>query len=184
MRIQIGMGTAGQGAAGSTAAYAGNTRNARDAQDTDGQEALVDLYEWLRTDPDVRRETTLSLTPAHRPGTMSSTAELVDMALTHLFSAANFVLAYAAWRHARKQAPPSTFTAPETGGSITVYDASEESLRRLREWLDETSASASSPAGEQDDRQDAAPNDAQNDPRNDPQDAAPGDAQDDGRTSA
>lgn len=157
MRIRIGVPTEGPDAA---------DPEAGDAQDADGQEALADLYAWLSTDPDVRRETALSLTPGHRPGTMSSAVDVIDMVLGHMFSAANFVLAYAAYRHSRKPSRPNTFTEPDTGRSITLHDGSDESMRRLREWLDDRAASPGGEQGEgqgggQDSEQGGAPGDGQ-----------------------
>jgi hypothetical protein len=95
-----------------------------------GQEAaLIDLYRWLRRDPDVHRHTAVGLAPS-APGSGSMGAvEVIELVVGQGLTALNLALAYAAWRRTRHSAPPVTIQV--NGGSVTVGDASEETVRRI-----------------------------------------------------
>jgi hypothetical protein len=95
-----------------------------------GQEAaLIDLYRWLRRDPDVHRHAAVGLAPsAPGSGTMGA-VEVIELIVGQGLTALNLALAYAAWRRTRHSAPPVTIHV--NGGSLTVQDASEETIRRI-----------------------------------------------------
>lgn len=84
------------------------------AVDDDG--VVVDLYRWLRQDPDVRHGATVELAPQHAPDGAMGTIEIINMVLGQGFTALNLALAYASWRTARPAAPPITINV--SGGSI------------------------------------------------------------------
>jgi hypothetical protein len=90
---------------------------------------LIDLYRWLRQDPDVRRHTAVTLAPS-RPGAGSMGAvEVIELVVGQGLTALNLALSYAAWRNTRPSAPSLTITV--NGGTLTVRDASEETIRRI-----------------------------------------------------
>ncbi|MGW4907590.1 effector-associated constant component EACC1 [Streptomyces sp. NPDC004270] len=100
-----------------------------------GQDAVRDLYRWLREDPDVRRSATPTLVPVpdaaeQRPGTAMGAVEIIELVLGQGFSALNLALAYAAWRGQRPAAPPIVIQLGE-GRSVTVHDGSAETVRRI-----------------------------------------------------
>ncbi|MEO3977858.1 hypothetical protein [Streptomyces sp. CAU 1734] len=97
-----------------------------------GTRAVADLHRWLRRDADVRRHAEIRLDALPPAGAMGA-VEIVSLVLGQGFAALNLALAYASWRTARPAAPPVTITAG--GVSVTVPDASEESVRRIVELL-------------------------------------------------
>ncbi|MEU9158469.1 hypothetical protein AB0D59_50100 [Streptomyces sp. NPDC048417] len=106
-----------------------------------GQDAVRDLYRWLREDPDVRRSATPTLVPApdaagEHPGTAMGAVEIIDLVLGQGFSALNLALAYAAWRGQRPAAPPIVIQLGD-GRSVTVHDGSAETVRRIVAALEE-----------------------------------------------
>ncbi|MER5531386.1 hypothetical protein ABT075_43565 [Streptomyces sp. NPDC002677] len=108
-----------------------------------GQDAVRDLYRWLREDPDVRRSATPTLVPApdaagQRPGTAMGAVEIIELVLGQGFSALNLALAYAAWRGQRPTAPPIVIQLGD-GRSVTVHDGSAETVRRIVAALEEPS---------------------------------------------
>ncbi|OKJ90725.1 hypothetical protein AMK31_03140 [Streptomyces sp. TSRI0107] len=91
--------------------------------------ALIDLYRWLRRDPDVHRHAAVGLAPsAPGSGTMGA-VDVIELVVGQGLTALNLALAYAAWRRTRHSAPPLTIHV--NGGSLTVHDASEETVRRI-----------------------------------------------------
>lgn len=95
----------------------------------DLEPALIDLYRWLLRDPDVQRHTTIQWGPASpRSGTMGA-LDVINLVVGQGLTALNLALSYAAWRGARPAAPSVTFSVD--GVSLTVHDASEETVRRI-----------------------------------------------------
>ncbi|MGW0710799.1 effector-associated constant component EACC1 [Streptomyces sp. NPDC002643] len=107
----------------------------------EGSMAMLDLYRWLRQDPDVRGRAELSMAPDASGDagqrTMSGAGDVINLVLEHTFSALNLALAYAAWRTARPTAPAITIT---TGGtSVTVRGADEETVARIVQLINGSS---------------------------------------------
>jgi hypothetical protein len=92
--------------------------------DSDDQ-ALNQLYWWLRDDDVVARSAEVSLGPAVQPGQMGS-LDVVDVVLTNVTSLLSLVLAYASWRQSK--AVPTSVTFMANGISITVHDASSDTI--------------------------------------------------------
>jgi hypothetical protein len=116
--------------------------------ESDGQEeTLLDLYRWFREDQDILRQDGISLGPAlPSAGTMGA-IEIINLVVGHGLTALNVALAYATWRGARPTAPAVTLTFP--GGSLTLHDASGETIQRVVEQLTAAAAeNASSGPGE------------------------------------
>ncbi|MER6206584.1 effector-associated constant component EACC1 [Streptomyces sp. NPDC001642] len=101
------------------------------AQDDRG--TISDLYRWLGQDPEVRRYVTATLDSRPESPTAMGAVEVINLVLGQGFTALNLALAYASWRNARPAAPPITITVGIE--SITVQDASEETVRCLAEAL-------------------------------------------------
>ncbi|MGW2063488.1 effector-associated constant component EACC1 [Streptomyces sp. NPDC001937] len=97
-----------------------------------------DLYQWLREDPDVRRYVKLELTAASQPVGAMGAVEIINMVMGQGFTALNLALSYAAWKSARPTAPPVTVHV--SGGSFTLNDASEETMRHLVQALQSAEA--------------------------------------------
>ncbi|MER5214946.1 hypothetical protein ABT063_31470 [Streptomyces sp. NPDC002838] len=103
------------------------------AEQDDAGMAVVDLYGWLRGDMEFRREVrALSLQSRGEAGTMGAT-DVIELVLEHGIAALNLAVAYATWRTARPSAPAVTITFP--GGTLTVQDGNEETVRRIVEAL-------------------------------------------------
>lgn len=115
----------------------------------DDRGAVSDLHQWLRQDADVRRHAVVELVPPQQTDGTMGAVEIISMVLGQGFTALNLALSYASWRTARPAAPPITITV--NGGSITVEDASQETIRRIVEVLGSTPAgdSADDAAGRQ-----------------------------------
>jgi hypothetical protein len=103
------------------------------AEQDDTGVAVADLYGWLRSDPEFRREVrALRLQSRGVPGAMGAT-DVIELVLGQAIAALNLAVAYATWRTARPSAPAVTITFP--GGTLTVHDGSEETVRRIVEAL-------------------------------------------------
>lgn len=100
----------------------------------DDDAVVADLYRWLREDPEVRQHSTIELVPWQVPAGAMGAAEVINMVLSQGFTALNLALAYASWRTARPAAPPITINL--SSGSITVQDASEETVQRIVQALE------------------------------------------------
>ncbi|MDX3714715.1 hypothetical protein PV733_38470 [Streptomyces europaeiscabiei] len=95
----------------------------------DREAALIDLYRWLLRDADVSRHATVDLSSdAPGAGTMGA-IDVINLVVGQGLTVLNLALSYAAWRNARPSAPAVTITVD--GGSVTVHDASEETVRRI-----------------------------------------------------
>ncbi|MFD4142815.1 MULTISPECIES: hypothetical protein [unclassified Streptomyces] len=101
--------------------------------DPDGR-TTVDLYRWLRSDSDLRRTADVALRTRGVSGAMGA-VEIINIVLTQGIAALNLAVTYASWRVARPAAPAVTIDFP--GGSITVRDGGEETVRRIVEALRE-----------------------------------------------
>jgi hypothetical protein len=91
--------------------------------------ALIDLYRWLRQDPDVGRHTPVALASSTPGGGSMGAVDVIELIVGQGLTALNLALSYAAWRATRSSAPPITINV--NGGSFTVQDASEETVRRI-----------------------------------------------------
>lgn len=60
----------------------------------DDREAVMDLYRWLRQDPDVGRHATVELAPPRQTGGFMGTVEIINMVLSQGFTAMNLALSY------------------------------------------------------------------------------------------
>ncbi|BCL27930.1 hypothetical protein ACFFS2_27855 [Streptomyces aurantiacus] len=92
----------------------------------DGLLTTLDLYRWLRQNPDVQRHAEVTLGPAHPGGETMGAVEVVNLVLGQAFTALNLALAYATWRAARPTAAPVTITVE--GRSVTVTGADEDTM--------------------------------------------------------
>ncbi|MDP9795533.1 hypothetical protein J2S43_004045 [Catenuloplanes nepalensis] len=92
------------------------------------------LYRWLTLDPDVRRHSTVALTSAPpRAGEMGGVLDVIDVVLSNGVAVGALVVAVSAWRESRPR-PPVT-RIERNGISITIEDASPESVRRIVDAL-------------------------------------------------
>ncbi|AWZ04040.1 MULTISPECIES: hypothetical protein [unclassified Streptomyces] len=108
--------------------------------DTDEAAELRDLFRWLRADEDGPDEVWLSGEPP--TGSMGGGLEVVNVVLTHTMAVANFALAYATWRRARRGRAALTFTRASDGVSVTLENGSDEAVRALIAALSEPPAAA------------------------------------------
>lgn len=92
-------------------------------------DALLPLYRWLAEDPDVRRDTTLSLSGEQRPDEMSGALEVINVVLSNTIAFSSLVVAVAAWRGSRVGAPPVEIE--KDGVRVTINDDSPETIRRV-----------------------------------------------------
>jgi Effector Associated Constant Component 1 len=92
---------------------------------TDGDAAegeLRSLYQWLLNEPEVRRNSTVSLV-SNEPesGQMGAALEAIKLVVESGFEGLNLALAYAAWRATRPARP--TVTIERNGTTISLSDA-------------------------------------------------------------
>lgn len=113
-----------------------------ESAEQDDRGAISDLYRWLGQDPEVRRYATANLDSRPEPPTAMGAVEVINLVLSQGFTALNLALAYASWRNARPAAPPITITVGIE--SITVQDASEETVRCLTQVLQSAMSSTDS----------------------------------------
>jgi hypothetical protein len=99
----------------------------------DGQPA-ASLYRWLALDPQVRQETTMSIT-ATPPGAgeMGGALEVINVILSNSIAVGGLLVAVSSWRKSRPR-PPTT-RIERDGFSITIEDASPETVRRVLDAL-------------------------------------------------
>ncbi|CCK32639.1 hypothetical protein BN159_8261 [Streptomyces davaonensis JCM 4913] len=107
---------------------------------TDDGPTTLDLYRWLRRDPDVRGHADLCLGAPADDATMGA-ADVIDVVLGHGIAALNLALSYVAWRAARPSAPAVTLTVD--GVSVTVQGPCDEETVRLLTGLLERRTSGS-----------------------------------------
>ncbi|MFE7130975.1 hypothetical protein ACFVIM_08955 [Streptomyces sp. NPDC057638] len=108
----------------------------------------VDLHRWFHEDAELDRYAEIRLDAGAAPAGAMGAAEIVDVVLGHGIALGNLVLSYAAWRVARPHKPPVTITVTANGTSVTVSDASEESVRGILELLRDEAASVPGRGGE------------------------------------
>ncbi|OPF83920.1 hypothetical protein VT50_0202740 [Streptomyces antioxidans] len=99
-------------------------------------DALLDLYRWLRQDEDVKRVARVSPGSAEPGSGAMGAVEYINVVCSVL---GVVISAYAAWRSARPSAPPVHLTVNAT--TVVLKDASAEALRaavaRLQEGAGE-----------------------------------------------
>ncbi|MEV4518223.1 hypothetical protein AB0K00_55875 [Dactylosporangium sp. NPDC049525] len=91
--------------------------------------AVQGLHGWLVRSADLDADITQASSATGHMGAL----DVIDVVLTHAVAAANLVIAYTAWRRARPDAPPITFTV--NGVTVTAADASPETVERIRATL-------------------------------------------------
>ncbi|MEU2930594.1 hypothetical protein ABZ636_37055 [Streptomyces sp. NPDC007251] len=96
---------------------------------------LRSLQDWLRSDPEVRRSTTVGVRGnGPGPGEMGSAFDVLEFVTGNGWSAASFVLAVASWRQARSQRPRVEIRRGDT--VIVLTDCSQEEIERATRALD------------------------------------------------
>jgi len=96
-------------------------------------DALLPLYRWLGEDPDVQRDTTLSLSGEQRPDEMSDTLDVINVVLSNTIAFSSLVTAIVAWLGTQRDAPPVQIE--RDGVRVTINDDSPETIRRVIEAL-------------------------------------------------
>jgi hypothetical protein len=100
-----------------------------DAQGDDA--AAHDLYYWLRQDRDLRRHVEVELEQASEVSDRMSAGEIINMFVSNGIAAASLLVnIVVAWR-ASRPSPPGAVTFEHGGMTVTVHDASDETLRRV-----------------------------------------------------
>ncbi|WP_433825804.1 effector-associated constant component EACC1 [Actinoplanes sp. CA-015351] len=99
------------------------------------EQATLGLYRWFRDDETLTGQAVEIREDEEPTGTMGA-AEVIEVVLTHGVALANLAIAYATWRDSRDDDTTEvTFTGD--GGSITVKDASPETIERIVAALSE-----------------------------------------------
>lgn len=97
--------------------------------------AAHDLYYWLRQDRDLQRHVEVELEQASEASDRMSAGEIINMFVSNGIAAASLLVnIVVAWRAARPS-PPGAVTFERGGMTVTVHDASDETLRRVTELL-------------------------------------------------
>ncbi|MFG1955948.1 hypothetical protein [Micromonospora sp. NPDC048830] len=92
------------------------------------------LYRWLMLDPEVRRDATVTLTPAPpKAGEMGGALDVINVVLSNGIAIGSLLVAVSSWRESRPR-PPVT-RIERDGISIAIEDASPETVRRVVEAL-------------------------------------------------
>jgi hypothetical protein len=92
------------------------------------------LYRWLALDPQVRQDATVSLT-ATPPGAgeMGGALEVINVVLSNGIAVGGLLIAVSSWRRSRPR--PPTIRLVRDGVSVTIEDASPETVRRVVQAL-------------------------------------------------
>ncbi len=93
---------------------------------------LHQLYRWLSNDSELAYEGTVEGRAPSGTGQMGA-LEVIDVTLTHVTSLGSLVMAYASWRAARRDSSSVTFE--RDGVSVTVQDASPQTIARIMDAL-------------------------------------------------
>ncbi|WP_051707420.1 MULTISPECIES: effector-associated constant component EACC1 [unclassified Streptomyces] len=99
--------------------------------------ATLDLYRWLRTDPELRHRVALrQAAPDPGPGEGAMGAfDVVDAVVVDTLALLDLFLSYLAYRETRRTA--GTVTVTRGGTTVTVRgETDEEALRLVRALLD------------------------------------------------
>jgi hypothetical protein len=92
------------------------------------------LYRWLALDPQVRRETTVSIAPAPPgAGDMGGAIDVINVILSNSIAVGSLLVAVSSWRESRPR--PPTIRIERDGVSVTIQDASPETVRNVVEAL-------------------------------------------------
>ncbi|BBJ37793.1 hypothetical protein SSPO_005110 [Streptomyces antimycoticus] len=102
-----------------------------------GDDALHDLYRWLRQDEDVKGVAEVRAGSAEPGSGAMGGIEYINVTCSVL---GVVISAYAAWRSARPSAPPVHLTVNAT--TVVLGDASPETLRRAVARLEEGAGEA------------------------------------------
>jgi hypothetical protein len=103
------------------------------AVDSDGQD-LVRLRDWLREQPAIRRNVSVSLSRVSaEPASMGSVVELITLVTSTALSVASLLVAIADWRDSRPSAPSVTIRRGNVEVTITGGDRAsvDDAIRML-----------------------------------------------------
>ncbi|MFG2644543.1 hypothetical protein ACGFYP_26650 [Streptomyces sp. NPDC048370] len=96
---------------------------------------LRSLHQWLRTDADIRRSSSLSLQEQRpAPGQMGGLLDVIQLVTDNGWSAASFVVALAAWKRTRPQDPRIEIRRGDT--VIVLTQCSEDEINRAIQALE------------------------------------------------
>jgi hypothetical protein len=123
--------------------------------DVQGHATLTTLFRWLRQD--LQSGAQWELRPRRSTDAQGGAFEVINALIGDSVGVGGLALSYAAWRQAHRS--PSKITFERDGLTVTVEDASPESLRLIADAL----ADPATPAGEG-----AGPDPAGSQPPNDP----------------
>jgi hypothetical protein len=102
--------------------------------DGEDDQAAGSLYRWLTLDPQVRRDTMVSIVSAPPgAGEMGGSLEAIDVLIGNGLAIGSLLLAISSWRTSRPR--PPTIRIERDGVSITIEDASPETVRRIVDAL-------------------------------------------------
>lgn len=103
--------------------------------------SLTSLYRWLAQDPDVAQQADVSLgSERAAPGDMSGAFDVINAVVANGIALGSLAVACASWRAARPSAP--AVRIERNGVTVTVEDASPETVRRIVDALGEPQAPA------------------------------------------
>lgn len=103
--------------------------------------SLTSLYRWLVQDPDVAQQADVSLESEQAvAGEMGGAFEVINAVVANGIALGSLAVACATWRAARPTAP--AVRIERNGVTVTVEDASPETVRRIVDALREPQAPA------------------------------------------
>jgi hypothetical protein len=100
------------------------------AAETSDDFALAALAGWLRGDPDVRRQATVT---ERASGAAPGVVEVIDIGLAHTEAVTSVLRSYAAWRHRRRDAPAVTVRV--RGVPVRIESAAPEAVAWIEALL-------------------------------------------------
>jgi len=104
---------------------------------------LPSLYRWLRDDQDVSAAAELTLSRPRDPSSQGALFDVINAVISQGIGVGGLALAYATWRGAHGSAPAVTFSCDKV--TVTVTDASPETVRNIVEALRECEPAAVEP---------------------------------------
>jgi hypothetical protein len=96
----------------------------------DADHELESLYAWLQEEPDIRRNSRISLISAETsPSDMGAAFEVIQLVVDSGFQTLSLALAYVSWRATRPRPPHVTIECD--GAKVTLDDADPDTIQAI-----------------------------------------------------
>lgn len=108
----------------------------------DAERELASLHRWIAEDGDAVRGARLSVVAPQQQGQMGAGLEAINAVVGNALALSSLVVAVLSWRDSRPTAPAIRIERDGTTVELTGAAADDDTVRRIIETLDATSAGA------------------------------------------